>query len=105
MTETHDQPRRPSERRGSSDEYGLPRDRREDERRSGQRRQAGDGVPPGAERRSGRDRRRSEQRAKQRRSGADRRSVPERLNRVASILLPGLLAPREHEEPDDSSEV
>lgn len=93
-----DSPRKPGERRGSSDEHGVARERRAGQRRQGERRQSSEGREP--DRRTGKERRKEDRRgADQRRSGTDRRSIPERLNRVAAILLPRLLQPRQDEAP------
>ena len=88
--------RRPVERRGEDDEYGKAKERREVERRSGQRRKTTGSYD--TERRQGDDRRQDQQRAEKRRSGSDRRSISERLNRVAAILLPPLLGTREDDD-------
>ena len=96
--------RKPGERRGSADEWGLARDRREGERREDERRVTSEERDP--ERRQGGERRIEDRRRPgSRRSGVDRRSIPERLNRVAAILLPRLLHPRAEDEPvfDDST--
>ena len=74
-------------------------DRRETERRDGEERRAAE-APIGMERRTGNDRRMSsDQRSgDERRLPGDRRKVPERLNRVAAILLPRVLGPRNPSE-------
>ncbi len=96
--------RRPAERRESLDHPGI--DRRETERRDGEERRAAE-APIGQERRSGHDRReRSDQRSgDERRTSGDRRKVPERLNRVAAILLPRVLGPRHPAEGSTVDDV
>ena len=92
MTDRPDKPRRPLERRESLDKPGT--DRREEQRRAtGERRE--EEEPVLEDRRSGSERRQLDQRSgDERRTLADRRQIPERLNRVAAILLPPVLNPK-----------
>ncbi len=96
--------RRPAERRESLDHPGI--DRREAERRDGAERRAAE-APIRQERRSGNDRRESsdQRTGSERRTSGDRRKVPERLNRVAAILLPPVLGPRDPAEGSPIDDV
>lgn len=88
MEERLEKQRRPLERRESVVRPGT--DRREEQRRTSGERRA-EHEPVSEDRRRG-ERRRNEQRSgDERRTVADRRHVPERLNRVAAILLPPVL--------------
>jgi len=91
--------RRPGERRASV-VRPLHNRRSGDDRREGQRRESA--LPTIEDRRCGEERRIEEQRkVEDRRAGGDRRLIPERVNRVAAILLPRVLSPRDPKHAED----